>query len=431
MPSITPFTPPPTFTIFGQSNPWSTTKSSDASGVGYDSVSSTLSEHFTGCNDSPDIFSEISSSELDPAEKLKLLKKARKLSKVFGDMPSYDAITSGNPKNPNRNMDHLSSDFNTHISIAGCPDRRPSQPCSQSLPHIYTYPEPVPPSPTISRGDLTSHKGLPLSDILPSLLRNHGPMSSPALQTTPSLLSHLGPSSKVAEQPIASPTSDEPSPVTTPSRRKSMGVSSLLVSPTEVHPPSPVSPSSLKRSQSLSQRPVRRSIDSTMSRREFQRRYYLNFWGDGEATQKQRFINVRRARKMAQIFGQEPPTELILPQQIRSSSSPEPPLVTEFIVDEDSLTQVCEFRDLSPNPMDPPSTFHQRQRRVVKLTRFFGVDYQDISPSVAPMPSSPQREAVDVKVGRKRFWNFGTPQNELKEANMDEIIGQLRGLKAT
>lgn len=284
MPSITPFTPPPTFTIFDQSNSWSTTKFSNASGVGNDSVSSTLSS-VTGCNDSPDVFSEISSSELDPAEKLKLLKKARKLSKVFGDMPSYDAITSGNPKTPNRNMDHLSSDFNSHISnshisVAGSPDRRPSQPRSQSLSRIHTYPEPVPPSPTISRGDLASHKDIPLSDVLPSsLLRNHDPRSLPALQTTPSLLSHLGPS-KVAEQPMASPTSDEQSSTATPSRRKSMGVSSLLASPTTgVLPPSPISPSSLKRAQSLSQRPVRRSIDSTTSRREFQRRYYLNFWG--------------------------------------------------------------------------------------------------------------------------------------------------------
>ncbi|KAH7921800.1 hypothetical protein BV22DRAFT_1197936 [Leucogyrophana mollusca] len=106
-----------------------------------------------------------------------------------------------------------------------------------------------------------------------------------------------------------------------------------------------------------------------------------------------------------------------------------------------------------------------RQRRAAKLANFFGVEYQDISTatfvntdsrrleytslraageiegashsSVAqslatpPLPAQPRLE-VDVQVTKPtRFWKFMDGKNTLKNVNADDVMKQLRTMKAS
>lgn len=84
-------------------------------------------------------------------------------------------------------------------------------------------------------------------------------------------------------------------------------------------------------------------------------------------------------------------------------------------------------------PTSPVSakSFQERRRRAAKLSRFFGVGFQDIalSPDVLPpVPDTPiDVDVVDVKVSGRRFWSFS---ERSKDADMQKAIQKLRGLKA-
>lgn len=88
------------------------------------------------------------------------------------------------------------------------------------------------------------------------------------------------------------------------------------------------------------------------------------------------------------------------------------------------------------------SSFSVRRRRAAKLTHFFGVNYQDISRSFTQklLPPGTQRTysgssdnvdnaavEVDVKVVGRRFW--GLSDGEMKNADVVDVIGKLRGLR--
>jgi hypothetical protein len=94
--------------------------------------------------------------------------------------------------------------------------------------------------------------------------------------------------------------------------------------------------------------------------------------------------------------------------------------------------------DSFPVSLDSPrvsrdAAFQERRRRVAKLTRFFGVGYQHISPSIPsdtfPSPPNPPSEAVEVaiNVGHRRFWGI---QNDFQETHMQEAIDKLRELRS-
>lgn len=55
------------------------------------------------------------------------------------------------------------------------------------------------------------------------------------------------------------------------------------------------------------------------------------------------------------------------------------------------------------------------------------IDYVPPPPLIPPMDTDVQ---VDVKVSRSRFWGFDGGE-KTREADMNDVIDRLRGLKAT
>ncbi|KAJ6574797.1 hypothetical protein B0H19DRAFT_1125804 [Mycena capillaripes] len=238
------------------------------------------------------------------------------------------------------------------------------------------------------------------------------------------------------------------------------------------------SPGDLKRSQSLWGSQKRREVSDDAAG-EFQDRYLRNF-GTGTMSERQRALNVKRARKMTQVgcylpkldssnlffqlFGQEPPSELIQIHDEReeidhfrdstatlstflavtpplrdraNSTSSTGTVANEVEVDVEVPSTPPPFStvhavDDTPEPSTSPAltNFQERRRRAAKLSRFFGVGFQDIllspAPEAAPIPET--RVEVDVKVGGRRFWSFSDRPKD--GGDMQEAIQKLRGLKA-
>ncbi|KAK0246078.1 hypothetical protein EDD85DRAFT_783791 [Armillaria nabsnona] len=197
---------------------------------------------------------------------------------------------------------------------------------------------------------------------------------------------------------------------------------------------------------------------------DFRQRYDRNFGEEGEISPQQRLLNVKRARKMAQVFGEDPPSELILIDDARPSSRrhsfssnvsthsivpPTPALMyspSSSPEDERMLPHPLDRfdNDNNNNPTDSSdaddfaftSAFRERRRRAAKLSRFFGVAYQDMSSSSVPTTASPIEERpthdhvqVDVQVTGRRFWGFDGGYTT-READMADVIDKLRCLKA-
>ncbi|KAF8213392.1 hypothetical protein K438DRAFT_1091219 [Mycena galopus ATCC 62051] len=200
-------------------------------------------------------------------------------------------------------------------------------------------------------------------------------------------------------------------------------------------------------------------------------------------SERQRALNVKRARKMTQVsnnlitqtlvnisqlFGQEPPPELIQIhdereeiEHLRDSTAtllspflnPTPPPLRDRANSTSStgtISHDVEHDEVSSTPppfsavteeapvsseVAPAPSFQDRRRRAAKLSRFFGVGFQDIglSPELLTTPRGPRGPVtsveVDVKVSGRRF--FGVFSDRPKEGDdMQEAIQKLRGLKA-
>ncbi|KAJ7042552.1 hypothetical protein C8F04DRAFT_1076290 [Mycena alexandri] len=233
------------------------------------------------------------------------------------------------------------------------------------------------------------------------------------------------------------------------------------------------SPGELQRSRSLwsnNSQKRREALDEAAG--EFQDRYLRNF-GTGTMSERQRTLNVKRARKMTQVrcpshqldssncvcqlFGQEPPSELIQihderesdhfrdstatlltathPLRDRANSTASiGTIANDLEVEEEVPRTPPPFATFEiPDPVSAPATttsFQERRRRAAKLSRFFGVGFQDISlgETAPPPPVAIAKEEVDVKVSTgRRFWSFN---DRAKEGDMQEAIQKLRGLKA-
>ena len=101
------------------------------------------------------------------------------------------------------------------------------------------------------------------------------------------------------------------------------------------------------------------------------------------------------------------------------------------------MASESQKNEISPSA----SNFQERRRRVAKLTRFFGVGYQDMplyedSCAVAGRgaraptllaDSTSATVQVEVKLGR-RLWRF--MDNDDKDADMDLVLDKLRALRA-
>ncbi|GLB36308.1 hypothetical protein LshimejAT787_0305960 [Lyophyllum shimeji] len=222
---------------------------------------------------------------------------------------------------------------------------------------------------------------------------------------------------------------------------------------------------------------------------EMQDRTIQKLHAEPQLTEQQRLLAVKRARKIAQVFGSEAPVELIqgadyhcrrstdrrdfLSTLLSTDAPPAPPSVgsARRRSNSSSSTSVSQTRRRSssiktspndaepsarppsdtipndsseapepPSPTSTSATFRERRRRAAKLSQFFGVNYQDISESVRQtfvMPAAPKQDTsrvpppvveVDVKVAGRRFW--GLADSELKTADVADVIDKLRGLKA-
>ncbi|RDB29087.1 hypothetical protein Hypma_015357 [Hypsizygus marmoreus] len=205
-----------------------------------------------------------------------------------------------------------------------------------------------------------------------------------------------------------------------------------------------------------------------------------SFRATTQMNEKQKLINVRRARKLAKVFGSQAPPNMIhgtedephlsvdrrdsisiilsneaLPhlqphaEPIASASSEaRHPSASRSSLDQlDDITLVPSSDTIMSDGAEIPSmispvsmsTFRERRRRAAKLTQFFGVDYQELVPTITQkigsfptnyeMENRPPTVEVDVKVAGRRFWSFSDGR-QMKTAEVADVIDQLRGLRA-
>ena len=191
--------------------------------------------------------------------------------------------------------------------------------------------------------------------------------------------------------------------------------------------------------------------------------------------ERERLLNVKRARKMTQVrflplipslvfvslltlscqlFGHDPPLELFhithdMSRHSLSSISTESASSYAVSATNVPIPELCTSLSLrhivSPREEVTPMSrneqfhsFHERRRRAAKLAQFFGVACHDISPSLVPhRPVLCERPTplcskedpalqVDIKIsGRSRLW--GRPH--LKDVSIVDARNKLRALK--
>ncbi|KAJ7597188.1 hypothetical protein C8J56DRAFT_311119 [Mycena floridula] len=344
-------------------------------------------------------------NQLDAKSKARLIRQANKLAKVLGDTPSLDTerkSTSSITRPASSSRQSTTSELRS--SIINSPTTNSSVPSIQS--------------------SSTDNISL-ISPFSPA-----PPLDGARRIKLAKLTRVLG----EVPQELVFPT-ERP-------RRQSMDVSTFFEPPTTS--PRAVGPA-LKRSRSMAMHKA--ALDSV----DFRVRYDQNF---GMLSDKQRALNVKRARKMTQLFGHEPPQELILgyntqddsrlstPSLSPSASSfhtadgqASPSSITHsFSADQE---QALELNVPIFEPDTPSPTLHDRRRRVArvaKLSRFFGVGSQDLTSCVPPIQDKfrPASVQVEVRLGGRRFWERSDRDvAEAQDADVHRaILDGLRALKA-
>lgn len=469
-------------------------------------------------------------NELDGPEKSRLLKKARKLSKVFGEvamlrdmdedlaarppppLPANAAALSSSPIRPSFNVSQadigkalpdpprpsLASVDESHISFASS--------TQENVTEIYVQ------APSMEN----SHESVDTDLVAPSkqsddclrrarmakLSRHFGENIPPEILTD-----------AAASRRPSTPNSIRNARLRKPRRQASIDGLYPAAVASRIKSSSKRTGAHLRRSRSLwgqkpmiDDRPPAASIE--LGSDDFQARYDESF-GEGNRSDHHRALDVRRAKKMRELFGQDPPPELIrvlgnkddhlltlTEEERRASIATLLSLSTGTLSTMDlprsssAASRLSGDRELPPRPstapsrgsspempsfatmrerelafaalyprnvrsfdavdsirasldsQDDPVAFQERRRRAAKLSRFFGVGYQDITPSLvsesaAPSspppvaaPRSPRRLDADVDVrvtGRNRFWNFNT-ETKPKQTNVYDVLDKLRKL---
>ncbi|KAF5374759.1 hypothetical protein D9758_000124 [Tetrapyrgos nigripes] len=377
-------------------------------------------------------------NELDAKEKARLLRSSRKLSKVFGEMPSLPA-----PPVPRRESHKRSSSL---ASASSLPSRARKSPSQQNLPHIS------------EASDFGARRSL-----------QHQRRSTSSREQSVRSSPHSSPRQRNVASP---PEDDEPRPDSAhSSRRERMAklqrhlgednIPAELVS--EIHP--------LNHRKSLDTLPLQKSKKPQREKQirkarsfatekpplnvpiqdavDFHRRYVQNF-GEAGAMLKEKETSESGAARTRQDesleFYEEVDTSSSSSHSVGHalSDSGLPHHNSSFL----SLTPRHSEEDLrssvrrsSDSVLEPTgtSTFQDRRRRAAKLTQFFGVGYQDISSSLPQFardndfsPGSDLSGAgvrVDVKMSSRRFWGDG--HGTVRDADMVDVIDKLRGLKAS
>ncbi|KAJ3567360.1 hypothetical protein NP233_g6414 [Leucocoprinus birnbaumii] len=173
---------------------------------------------------------------------------------------------------------------------------------------------------------------------------------------------------------------------------------------------------------------------------------------------RQHFVEVKRARKMTQLFGQELPPELVRvlddrrnaqrPRRRAGSTASSTVDSSPSTPTHENIPNASEGENVMPTlpPTMPRVDFQERRRRVAKLSQFFGVNHSEIASSVVfTKPnhhpavsidelqkqvsiSSEEPAEVGVKVIRPRRWGLGA---DMRDVEMSDAISKLRGLRAT
>ncbi|TFL06637.1 hypothetical protein BDV98DRAFT_159253 [Pterulicium gracile] len=186
---------------------------------------------------------------------------------------------------------------------------------------------------------------------------------------------------------------------------------------------------------------------------ELQDRYHSQFGSEpvSRMTEKERVEHLRRTRKLVQLFGHEPPKELLHTHRSRErcdsistinslastnllNMKPSGPRSSESEenaqpVDAKPFAVVSDIHLADVNPEHQLGAFHERRKRVVKLSRFFGVAAHDIE---LPMPDTmpkPKGLSTEVKVHEHgHFWSAGDQWTDGND--LDDLRHRLRDLKA-
>jgi len=362
-------------------------------------------------------------NERDAKSRARLIRQARKLSQVFGEMPSLDPEAVGSVRRSTSLVSTQRSRRDYHTRSRHSTGRTTANNID---------------SPTICSIRSFSDDNMSIISFIPS-----PPLSADAkLAKLNRVLGEGVPSELVFPR-----KADIGTPRRT-GRRKSLDAETFVKPSGSIQ--------TLKKNNSVTtpkaSRLVRESVD-------FHQRYNQNFGSGGIYTDRQRVLNVKRARKMIQVFGRQPPKEIMLDPTSHLTISVPSPLSSSISLtsqlssstttlmslpnQEESgrrsrrISSMAQRNETSPSA----SNFQERRRRVAKLTRFFGVDYQDMplhedSCAIAGRgargpallaDSTSATVQVEVKLGR-RLWRF--MDNDDKDADMDLVLDKLRALRA-
>lgn len=442
-------------------------------------------------------------NDMDAEAKARAVKKARKLSRVFGDVPSTvlaDELGSGNvlPVRPTPQVTpkrraslaffqlppvpELSMQRTHRPATAG--SSRPTRPLhhlpkssdstsSKISLELDTYTEELEPPPALTLRQTRRRS-------LAKLSRHLGEIIPPELvsPTRPEASLHLQVPPQRWNDSMGRKSMDSVLPNRRPSQQ------------TE-HPGK--SNTNLKRSKSLWTRKNGETNESILSSdAAFHERYNISFGDEDAVRERCRALKVKRVRKITQVFGQDPPPELMraiadeperaftgngyrdsitsffsLSRTYLSSTTPSwtPRSRSTSVTSTTSETGFVtapEDEGRSPTPdrssslkrtsaedtLDARQTplrrsatissvysyteqaFRERRLRAAKLAHFFGVNYQNISNSIAHK-SSQSTVAVNIQVtAPSRFWGWFDGRREAKDAEINDVIPRLRDLRA-
>ena len=123
-----------------------------------------------------------------------------------------------------------------------------------------------------------------------------------------------------------------------------------------------------------------------------------------------------------------------LEQSFTYTTSATPPAFSNMLLAETKKTAV------TPEPAKSPARagttgrrgerdFKQRRMRAAKLSKFFGVDYHDLEPHLAPRRKRTDVRKVEVAIDERS----GLPwdRHELRNLEMEDVIVRLRDLRSS
>ncbi|KAK7058816.1 hypothetical protein VNI00_001440 [Paramarasmius palmivorus] len=425
-------------------------------------------------------------NELNAEEKAKLLRKTRKLSRVFGEVPSLPTQTSAKHPRGAPNSSTCSFHRRSLSSISTAESQASSRRRRQVARKVPSQPD-IRGSISSDAHDHAQPPPLPVSLKHPSQKTNLTTLSAPPTPSTPVQMSpeqirrarmaklrrHLG-----EAIPVELVTCTPPKHHFDDARfRKSIDAVPASASWRSI------SGKSLRRTRStVPNLPyptgTKSQFDSVAgTTREdavsFHRRHVQNFGLEARAIHsEEREQETRREESKTseeQQYGPEhekqgpltPTSELPTRiqqsrdcgsqdiEEVRSISSIS---IAESVGFDDSASKyssgaVVKERDIDQDSildldsLKLRSSFQERRRRAAKLTQFFGVGYHDLSASLpasdyeAPTPTRPSQRPtagvqVDIRMKSKRFWGSGDEYWTCNDADMVEVIDKLRDLKA-